>query len=106
MSETQRKVAALAGAADAPLPLRILTLNSPRGRLPTMKLADFPKLRQLPARQKLRLAEELWDDGVNDESLPVPPWHKELLSERMAAFKAGKLKTISTPELKRRLGVK
>ncbi len=71
-----------------------------------MKLADFPKLKELPARQKLRLAEELWYDGVNDDSLPVPAWHKELLSERMAAYRAGKLKTISVGELKRRLRMK
>jgi len=71
-----------------------------------MKLADFPKLKELSARQKLQLAEELWHDGVNDESVPVPAWHKELLSERMAPYEAGKVKTISVPELKRRLGVK
>lgn len=71
-----------------------------------MRLADFPKLKALPARQKLQLAEELWFDGVNDESLPLVAWHQELLSERMAAYKAGKLKAISVAELKRRLGVK
>ena len=70
-----------------------------------MKLADFPKLQALPARQKLQLAEALWFEGVNDQSLPVPPWHQELLSERLAAYKAGTLKTISVAELKRRLGV-
>lgn len=26
-----------------------------------MKLADFPELKALPARQRLKLAEELWD---------------------------------------------
>ncbi len=71
-----------------------------------MKLADVPKLKALPARQKLRLAEELWFDGVNDESLPLPVWHKQVLSERTAAYQAGQLKTISVPELKRRLGLK
>ena len=71
-----------------------------------MKLADFPQLKELPARQKLRLAEELWFEGVNEETLPVPAWHQELLSERLAGYKAGKLKTISIRELKRRLGVK
>ena len=71
-----------------------------------MKLVDLPKLKKLPARQKLELAEELWFDGVNDESLPVPAWHRELLSERLEAFKAGTLNTISVKELKRRLGVK
>ncbi len=71
-----------------------------------MKLADFPKLKELPARQKLKLAEELWYDAVSDDTLPVPASHKELLSERLASYRAGKLKTISIQELKRRLRVK
>ena len=69
-------------------------------------MADFPKLKELPPRQQLQLAEELWIDGVSDDALPVPGWHKKLLSERMAAYKAGSLKTLSVGELKRRLGVK
>lgn len=71
-----------------------------------MTLTDFPKLKELPPRQKLELAEELWFDGVSDDALSVPGWHKEILSERMAAYKKGNLKTISTGELKRRLRVK
>ncbi len=90
----------------APTRAPTLTLFSRRDKLHSMKLADFPKLKKLPARQKLQLAEELWHDGVNEESLPVPAWHKQLLSERIAAYKAGRLKTISIPELKQRLGVK
>jgi hypothetical protein len=74
-------------------------------RLRAMTLADFPKLRTLPAQQKLRLAEELWFEGVNDASLSVPAWHHEVLSERLSGYKSGKLKTISVEELKRRLGV-
>jgi putative addiction module component (TIGR02574 family) len=71
-----------------------------------MKLADFPGLKTLSPQQKLRLAEDLWFDGVNDQSLPVPAWHEELLSDRLAAYKAAKLSTISVQELKRRLGVR
>ena len=71
-----------------------------------MKLADFPGLKKQPARQKLRLAEELWFEGVEDDTLPVPAWHKQLLSERIAGYAAGKLKRICTGELKRRLSVK
>lgn len=70
-----------------------------------MTLADFPKPRKLPAQQRLRLAEERWFDGVSDASSPVPAWHQELLSERLSAYKAGKLRTNSVEELKRRLGV-
>ena len=83
-----------------------LTLRSRPGTFASMTLADFPKLKELSALQKLKLAEELWFDGVSDEALPVPGWHKQLLSERLAAYKAGSLKTLSVGELKRRLGVK
>jgi len=71
-----------------------------------MQLADFPRLKKLPAKQKLRLAEELWFAGVADESLSVPTWHRQLLAERMAGYATGKLKTISNAELKRRLRFK
>ena len=71
-----------------------------------MTLADFPKLKELPAREKLKLAEELWFDGVSDDTLIVPGWHKELLSQRMAAYKKGELKTLSVSDLKRRLRMK
>jgi putative addiction module component (TIGR02574 family) len=71
-----------------------------------MTLADFPKLKELPAREKLKLAEELWFDGVSDDTLSVPSWHKELLSQRMAAYKKGELKTLSVSDLKRRLRMK
>ncbi len=71
-----------------------------------MKLADFPELKELTPQQKLQLAEELWCDGVNEKTLPVPPWHKALLTKRLAAYKAGQLKTVSMSELKRRLRVK
>lgn len=83
-----------------------MTLGYGSDTLFHMKLADFPELKQLPARQKLKLAEELWFNGVSDEALPVPAWHQELLAERLAAYKAGNLKTISVAELKRRLKVK
>ena len=71
-----------------------------------MTLADFPKLKRLSAKQKLKLAEELWFEGVSDETLAVPAWHKQTLSERMAAFKKGTITTISMDELKRRLRLK
>ena len=83
-----------------------LTSPGPSVTVSTMTLADFPKLKELPARQKLKLAEELWFAGVSDEALPIPGWHKEILSQRLAAYKKGELKTISVAELKRRLRVK
>jgi hypothetical protein len=64
------------------------------------------KLKEMPAREKLKLAEELWFAGVSDETLSVPGWHKEVLSQRMAAYKKDELKTLSVSELKRRLRAK
>jgi putative addiction module component (TIGR02574 family) len=52
-----------------------------------MKLADLPQVRSLPAREKLELAEELWQDVAHElESLEVTPAERELLDERWAAY--------------------
>jgi putative addiction module component (TIGR02574 family) len=67
-----------------------------------MTLANFPELTKLPKRQRMKLAEELWFSGV-DDSLPVNPAHKKILDERWAAYKSGKVKRITLPELERRL---
>jgi len=67
-----------------------------------MTLARFPALRKLSKRQRLKLAEELWFSGV-DDSMPIGPLEKQLLDERWAAYKAGRVKRISLKELERRL---
>ena len=67
-----------------------------------MTLAQFPELTKLPKRQRMKLGEELWFSAV-DDSLSVSPAHKKILSERWAAYKAGKTKRITLPELERRL---
>lgn len=52
-----------------------------------MKLADLPEVRALSAREKLELADELWQDAAQDlESLDVSPSEKKLLDERWAAY--------------------
>ena len=67
-----------------------------------MTLARFPELKNLPKRQRLKLAEELWFSGV-DDSMSVPPFDKRVLDERWRAYRAGKAKRISLTELERRL---
>ncbi len=67
-----------------------------------MTLANFPELTKLPKRQRMKLAEALWFSGV-DDSLPVNPVHKKILDERWAAYKGGKIKRITLPELERRI---
>ncbi len=70
-----------------------------------MTLASFPRLRRLPKRQRLKLAEELWLSSI-DDSAPVPGEHKMLLDKRWAAYRSGKVKAISLAELERRLAKK
>lgn len=48
----------------------------------------------------VKLAEELWFSGV-DDSLPVNPVHKQILDQRWTAYKPGKVKRITLPELER-----
>ena len=67
-----------------------------------MTLADFPQLKRLPKRQRLKLAEELWFSGV-DDTTPVGTRDKQLLDERWQAYRAGKARRISLNELERRL---
>jgi len=70
-----------------------------------MTLADFPALKKLPKRQRLKLAEELWFSGV-DDTLPVSPGHQMILNERWSDYQAGRARRISLAELERRLARK
>jgi putative addiction module component (TIGR02574 family) len=63
-----------------------------------MKLADFPELKRLSSRQRLSIAEQLWDSAANDK-LPVPDSHKKLVRSRREAFERGEIKTVTIPEL-------
>ena len=63
-----------------------------------MTLADFPQLRRLPPRQRLNLAEQLWDSAVTD-ALPVPESHKKLIRSRRQAYERGKVAVITIEEL-------
>ena len=47
--------------------------------------ATIDRLFDLPTEDRLALAEALWTPLENDlAAVPVPPWHLELLDERMA----------------------
>jgi putative addiction module component (TIGR02574 family) len=70
-----------------------------------MALAQFPELRKLPKREKLKLAEELWRAAV-DDSLPVSTEDRALLDSRWKTYRAGKTQRISLDELERRVARK
>ena len=70
-----------------------------------MALARFPELQKLPRRQKLKLAEELWREAV-DDSASVSVADRALLDSRWKAYRAGKVERISLEELERRVARK
>lgn len=65
-----------------------------------MTLANFPELKRLPAKSRLKIAEQLWDSAISDE-LPVPVSHKSLLRSRRAAYAVGKMGTLTMADLKK-----
>jgi putative addiction module component (TIGR02574 family) len=65
-----------------------------------MKLADFPELTRLTPRQRMQVAEELWDSAASDV-LPVPAGHKRLIRSRRAAYERGEMGTMTVGELKK-----
>ena len=67
-----------------------------------MTIADFPALKKLPKRERLKLAEELWFSGI-DDTLPVSKDHQTVLNERWSAYQSGRARRISLANLERRL---
>ncbi|RXK56784.1 hypothetical protein ESB00_13210 [Oleiharenicola lentus] len=65
-----------------------------------MTLADFPQLKRLPSRQRLKLAEQLWDSAAT-ESMAVPAGHKRLIQSRRKAYQQGQIATLTMDELKK-----
>ena len=67
-----------------------------------MTLTSYPELMKLPDRQKLALADALWQAGISDAT-PIAAKQKKLLDTRWAVYRAGKTKRITLEELDRRL---
>lgn len=65
-----------------------------------MTLADFPQLKRLPSRQRLKLAEQLWDSAAS-ESMAVPASHNRLIKSRRNAYQQGQIATLTMDELKK-----
>jgi putative addiction module component (TIGR02574 family) len=56
-----------------------------------MKSAEIRKLLELPATERMELAQILWDSLEPDEEirfLPVPDWQRQILDERLADLEA------------------
>ena len=54
-----------------------------------MRKADFQKLLELPAAERIELAQMLWDSLEPEEEtgfLVIPRWQRQILDERIADF--------------------
>lgn len=67
-----------------------------------MTLTRYPELMKLSDRQKLALADALWQAGIG-AATPVAAQQKKLLDSRWTDYRAGKTKRITQDELERRL---
>jgi putative addiction module component (TIGR02574 family) len=71
-----------------------------------MKLAGFPEVRALSAREKLELLDELWQDVAHDlDSREVPETEKDCLDQRWAAFLRDPAAALSLEQFKVRVKI-
>jgi putative addiction module component (TIGR02574 family) len=66
------------------------------------------EIADLPLRDKLHLMESLWDALCHEAAgePDMPPWHKEVLNERLARLDAGQEPVTSWDEAKQRIRAK
>lgn len=65
---------------------------------------DLQQLRDVPAVEKLRIVEQLWDDiGASDEPIVIQEWHKVEARMRAAELEARPDIALTREELWRRV---
>jgi putative addiction module component (TIGR02574 family) len=54
--------------------------------------------------ERMELMEKIWESlRLDEEELPVPDWHREILSERLKRMEEGMVETFSIEEVRRKL---
>ncbi|WP_155931112.1 addiction module protein [Methylomonas sp. 11b] len=62
------------------------------------------ELHQLPAIEKLKIIEALWNDLAEDENnLPPPAWHEAELKQTEDGFLSGDIKAVDWQQAKKEL---
>jgi putative addiction module component (TIGR02574 family) len=46
-----------------------------------------PGFDALSVDEKIAYIESLWDSVLEDSAIPMPEWHRELIQERLAAYR-------------------
>jgi len=66
-----------------------------------MSLAE---IMQMTVAERMELMEKIWESlRLDEEELPVPDWHREILSERLKRMEEGEVETFSIEEVRRKL---
>jgi len=61
-------------------------------------------LDQMTIKEKLQIMEELWRDLCsNQDQIPVPQWHKDLLDNREEALRKGQARLLDWETVKKRI---
>ena len=61
-------------------------------------------LEQMTVKEKLQAMEELWSDlCCNQNQIPIPQWHKNILDRREKLVKEGKAKFVNWETAKKRI---
>ena len=61
-------------------------------------------LEEMTVEEKLQLMEELWSDlSCNQNHIPVPQWHKDILDRREKMVKEGKATFVGWKTAKKRI---
>ncbi len=61
------------------------------------------EIKEMPVNQRIILMEEIWDTlSHEDVEVESPPWHREILDERMELIHSGKAEYLTIEQLKRR----
>ena len=65
------------------------------------------EIKEMPVNQRIVLMEELWDTLCHDKvEIKSPPWHKEILDERMELINSGKAEYLSAMVMRQGLRIR
>jgi hypothetical protein len=70
-------------------------------------MADVLQIGRMTLAEKLGAMEALWDDLCRqEENIPVPQWHQDLLAERERLIQQGKATFVDWETAKKRIAEK
>ncbi|MDR1190158.1 MAG: addiction module protein [Verrucomicrobiales bacterium] len=65
-------------------------------------MVSLPELLELPKKQRLAIAEQLWSSVEDEVNFTAPASHRKIVRDRLAAYRSGEVETLSREEFMRR----